>query len=233
MIRCLVDWYWKSGEGWCKIRTFESSSKLVPFCKVNWKCQLSSSAQRLESWSPAVLEILLCSSISATSANKFGQNWSELSHCHKIPNHLHQPLGDFDTAMGFEDILEFEKLNDVQFNMFGYNNRHFFPLKTLSNESNFQMNFFVVWLQSSSLCFDYWPWKSDCSDCSRKSRRRLTFVIFIGSVGIAVGYVEAKVTIRLTKIAWLTAATKLPQLFTCLEAIKFHTNLQTSLQLGS
>ena len=44
-------------------------------------------------------------------------------------------------SMGFEDILEFQKLSDVQFNVFDYNNHQFFPLKIFLNESNFKMDF--------------------------------------------------------------------------------------------
>ena len=41
--------------------------------------------------------------------------------------------------MGFEDILEVEKLNDVQVNVFGYDNGQLFSLKILSYESEFVM----------------------------------------------------------------------------------------------
>ena len=57
----------------------------------------------------------------------------------------HQPLVEFDMPMGFEDILEFEKLNDVQVNVFGYNNGQFFPLKISSYESDLVMDLFLLY----------------------------------------------------------------------------------------
>ena len=52
--------------------------------------------------------------------------------------------------MGFEDIPAFEKLNDVQVNVmfklsFGYENRQLFPLKILSNESEFVMDLLLLY----------------------------------------------------------------------------------------
>ena len=44
--------------------------------------------------------------------------------------------------MGFEVIPEFEKLNDVQINLFGYDNGQLFPLKISSYESEFVMDYF-------------------------------------------------------------------------------------------
>ena len=42
--------------------------------------------------------------------------------------------------VGFEDILEFEKPNDVQVNVFGYDNRQLYPLKVSPYESEFVMD---------------------------------------------------------------------------------------------
>ena len=47
--------------------------------------------------------------------------------------------------MGFEDILEFEKLNDVPINVFGYNNGQLFPLKISSHESEFVMDLLLLY----------------------------------------------------------------------------------------
>ena len=47
--------------------------------------------------------------------------------------------------MGFEDILEFEKLNDVQVNVFGYDNGQLFSLKFSSNESEFVMELLLLY----------------------------------------------------------------------------------------
>ena len=47
--------------------------------------------------------------------------------------------------MGFEDILEFEKLNDVQVNVSGYDNGQLFPLKVLSYESEFVMDLLLLY----------------------------------------------------------------------------------------
>ena len=58
---------------------------------------------------------------------------------------IHQPLGEFDMPMGFEDILEFEKLNDVKVNVFGYDNGQLFPLKISSYESEFVMNLLLLY----------------------------------------------------------------------------------------
>ena len=58
---------------------------------------------------------------------------------------IHQPLGEFDMLMGFEDILEFEKLNDVQVNVFGYDNGQLLPLEILSYESEFVMDLLLLY----------------------------------------------------------------------------------------
>ena len=47
--------------------------------------------------------------------------------------------------MCFEDILEFEKLNDVQVNMFGYANGQLFPLKISPYESEFVMDLLLLY----------------------------------------------------------------------------------------
>ena len=87
--------------------------------------------------------------------------------------------------MGFEDFRDFEKLNDVQVNVFGYKNGQLFPLKISSYESEFVMDLFLLYdhdhhhyvlithLEKSFATYDV-----------------LTFVIVIGSVENAFGYVE-------------------------------------------
>ena len=47
--------------------------------------------------------------------------------------------------MGFEDILEFEKMKDVKVNVFGYDNGHFLPLKVLSYETYFIMDLHMLY----------------------------------------------------------------------------------------
>ena len=58
---------------------------------------------------------------------------------------IHQPLGEFDMPMGFEDILELEKLNDVQVNVFGYDKGQLFPLQISSYESEFLMDLLLLY----------------------------------------------------------------------------------------
>ena len=58
---------------------------------------------------------------------------------------IHQPLGKFDMPMGFDDIPELTKLNEVQVNVYGYHNRQLFPLKILSYESEFVMELFLLY----------------------------------------------------------------------------------------
>ena len=47
--------------------------------------------------------------------------------------------------VGFEDIPEFEKLNDVQVIVFGYEDGLLFPLKILSYESEFVMDLLLLY----------------------------------------------------------------------------------------
>ena len=47
--------------------------------------------------------------------------------------------------MGLEIILEFEKLNDVQVKVFGYDNGHFFSLKSLSYEFEFVLDLLLLY----------------------------------------------------------------------------------------
>ena len=58
---------------------------------------------------------------------------------------LHQPLGDFTMPMGFADIPQFETLNNVQVNVFGYDNGQFFPLKISSYSSDFVMDLLLLY----------------------------------------------------------------------------------------
>ena len=58
---------------------------------------------------------------------------------------LHQPLGDFTMPMGFAEILQFERLNNVQVNVFGYDNGQFFPLKISSYSSDFVMDLLLLY----------------------------------------------------------------------------------------
>ena len=58
---------------------------------------------------------------------------------------IHQPLGGFDMTMGFEDILEFEKMKDIKFNLFVYDIGHFLPLKVLLYETYFVMDLIMLY----------------------------------------------------------------------------------------
>ena len=56
-----------------------------------------------------------------------------------------QPLCEFHMPMGFEDILEFEKLVDVQVDVFDYDNGQLFALKILSYDSEFLMDSLLLY----------------------------------------------------------------------------------------
>ena len=58
---------------------------------------------------------------------------------------LHQLLGDLTVPMGFTEIPQFETLNNVQVNMFGYDNGQLFPLKISSYGSDFVMDLLLVY----------------------------------------------------------------------------------------
>ena len=45
----------------------------------------------------------------------------------------HQTIGDFDMPMGFEDMANFEILNEVQVKIFGYQNKQLYPLRFWKN----------------------------------------------------------------------------------------------------
>ena len=47
--------------------------------------------------------------------------------------------------MGFEDIPEFRKLNDVQVNVFGYDNGQLLPLKISSYESELLIELLLLY----------------------------------------------------------------------------------------
>ena len=81
------------------------------------------------------------------SLDRVNQNYQTTKTFPNTYNQLgiHQPLGEFDMLMGFEIILEFEKLNDVQVNVFGYDNGHFFSLKSLSYEFEFVLDLLLLY----------------------------------------------------------------------------------------
>ena len=58
---------------------------------------------------------------------------------------LHQPLGDFTMPMGFADIPQFDALNNVQVNVFGYDNGQFSPLKISSYSSDFVVDLLLLY----------------------------------------------------------------------------------------
>ena len=91
--------------------------------------------------------------------------------------------------MGFEEIPEFEKLNDVQGNVFGYENGQLFPLEISSYESEFVMDLLLLYDDDHHHNVLITHLVNVFCDI-------LTFVSVIGSVEIACGYVEtaSKVT---------------------------------------
>ena len=76
--------------------------------------------------------------------DKVDQNYQTSPTTYNQPG-IHQSLGELDLPMGFEDIPEFEKLNDVQVNVFGYENGQLFPLKISSYESELVMELFLLY----------------------------------------------------------------------------------------
>ena len=56
----------------------------------------------------------------------------------------HEPLVIFTMPMGFADIPQFETLINVEVNVFGYDNGHFFPLKKSSYNSHLVMDLFLL-----------------------------------------------------------------------------------------
>ena len=58
---------------------------------------------------------------------------------------LHQPTGHFDKPMGLEDINQFENLNEIRINVFGYDGRDLFPLRVSKFVSNFTMDLLLLY----------------------------------------------------------------------------------------
>ena len=65
---------------------------------------------------------------------------------------LHQPTGHFDMPMGLEDINQFENLNEVRINVFGYDGRDLFPLRVSKFVSNFTMDLLLLY---EADCYHY------------------------------------------------------------------------------
>ena len=62
----------------------------------------------------------------------------------------HQAIGDFDMPMGFKDMANFEILNNVQVNVFRYENKQPFPLR-LSKNYDFEFTLDVLLLQDDQI----------------------------------------------------------------------------------
>ena len=60
------------------------------------------------------------------------------------PN-LQQPLGDFEMPMGFDDMKEFESLNNVQVKVFGFEKSQLYPLRVSNYESSFMMDLLLLY----------------------------------------------------------------------------------------
>ena len=80
------------------------------------------------------------------SLDRFDQNYQYAKTSPTIYNQLgiHLPLGEFE-PMGLEDILNFDKLNDVQVNVLGYDNGQLCPLKFSSHESEFVTDLLLLY----------------------------------------------------------------------------------------
>ena len=65
---------------------------------------------------------------------------------------FHQPTGHFDMPMGLEDINQFENLNEVRINVFGYDGRDLFPLRVSKFVSNFTMDLLLLY---EADCYHY------------------------------------------------------------------------------
>ena len=65
---------------------------------------------------------------------------------------LHQPTGHFDMPMGLEDINQFENLNEVRINVFGYDGRDLFQLRVSKFVSNFTMDLLLLY---EADCYHY------------------------------------------------------------------------------
>ena len=58
---------------------------------------------------------------------------------------IHQPVGEFEMPMKFEQMKAFETLNDVTTNVFGYDKGQFYPLRVSSFESDFVMDLLLLY----------------------------------------------------------------------------------------
>ena len=58
---------------------------------------------------------------------------------------IHQPVGEFEMPMGFEQMKAFETLNDVAINVFGYDKGQLYPLRVSSFESDFVMDLLLLY----------------------------------------------------------------------------------------
>ena len=58
---------------------------------------------------------------------------------------IHQPVGEFEMPMGFEQMKAFEDLNDVAINVFGYDKGKLYPLRVSSFESDFVLDLLLLY----------------------------------------------------------------------------------------
>ena len=58
---------------------------------------------------------------------------------------IHQPVGEFEMPMGFEQMKAFETLDDVAINVFGYDKGQLYPLRVSSLESDFVMDLLFLY----------------------------------------------------------------------------------------
>ena len=104
------------------------------------------------------------------SLDRIDRNYQTDKHSPTTYNQsrLHQTLDDFIMPMGSADNPQFETLNNVQVNVFGYDNGLFFPLKILSYTPDFLVCIYfccmTVTITTKSSLQTIWRWFATCED---------------------------------------------------------------------
>ena len=78
------------------------------------------------------------------SLERYGRNSNTERTSPDTYSNLEQPLGDFEMPMGFDDMKEFEYLNNVQVNVFCYEKGQLYPLRVSNDESSFVMDLLLL-----------------------------------------------------------------------------------------
>ena len=74
----------------------------------------------------------------------------QVRHSTAVTPSAHQAIGDFEMPMGFKDMAKFEILNNVQVNVFRYENKQVFPLR-LSKNYDFEFTLDLLLLQDDQI----------------------------------------------------------------------------------